>query len=132
LRGARLLVVDDEQGIRDALVRVLGMYGATVRAAGSANDAIACLDTWVPDLIVSDIGMPGRDGYDLVRELRARPPERGGTIPALALTAHAGREARVRAIAAGFQRHLEKPIDAAHLAIAIDELLRMKSVRSAS
>jgi CheY-like chemotaxis protein len=74
--------------------------------------------------------MPDRDGYAFMRELRGRPQDRGGALPALALTAHAGRDARARAIAAGFQRHLEKPIDAAHLAIAIHELLRPEGVRS--
>src|SRR5213075_278676 len=85
-------------------------------SAASVQEALNSLGNSLPDLIVSDIAMPDRDGYDLMRIIRQLPPTRGGELPALALTAHARPEDRLRAIAAGFQEHLCKPI-------ASDELL---------
>jgi signal transduction histidine kinase/CheY-like chemotaxis protein len=122
LKGVRALVVDDEPAARDLCVRMLNEYGAEASAVGSADEALAALDVSVPDVLLGDIGMPGRDGYDLIREIRSRPPERGGRIPAAALTAFASADDRERALAAGYQDHIPKPYEPAHLAAAVARL----------
>jgi CheY-like chemotaxis protein len=85
--------------------------GAKVRAAASASEALAAFREFRPDILVSDIGMPQADGYALLREVRALSPEEGGRIPAVALTAYAHEEDRMRALLAGFQVHVAKPIN---------------------
>jgi PAS domain S-box-containing protein len=122
LRDVRLLVVEDEVDARDLLTTALGQCGAAVTAVGSAAEALDVLETVQPDVLVSDIAMPGVDGHQFLRELRGRPPERGGSVPAVALTAHAGPEDRRRAMDAGFQAHLRKPVDPAELAEVIRRL----------
>jgi len=89
--------------------------GAEVRTAATVRAALETLDGWTPDVLVSDIGMPGEDGYELIRKVRAREPERGGQIPAVALTGYASADDAARSLAAGFQRHMSKPIDLAEL-----------------
>jgi CheY-like chemotaxis protein len=121
LAGLRILVVDDEADARDLLAIRLQQYGADVITAPSAE---AAMDTLArqkprPDLIVSDIAMPGEDGYSLIRRVRAMEPEQGGRIPAIALTAYSRTKDRVQALAAGFQIHIPKPVNAAELAHAI-------------
>jgi signal transduction histidine kinase len=115
LRGLRVLVVEDEDDTRDLLVTALEQCGASVAAAASVADALNRLDEQVPDVLVSDLAMPGEDGFSLIRQVRARPAERGGEVPAAALTAYARAEDRVRSLAAGFQMHVPKPVDPAGL-----------------
>ena len=125
LAGLRILVVDDEADARDLLAIRLQQYGADVIAAASAEAALEALaqQNLRPDLIVSDIAMPGEDGYSLIRRVRAMEPEQGGRIPAIALTAYSRTKDRVQALAAGFQMHMPKPVNAAELAIAITSII---------
>ncbi|MBY0232241.1 MAG: response regulator [Gemmataceae bacterium] len=118
IRGLRVLVVDDEADAREMVSFVLAGAGAEVRTCAGAEEALACLDGFAPDVLVSDIGMPGQDGYALLRQVR----ERGSLVPAVALTAFARAEDRMRALAAGFQMHAAKPIDPAALAHAVRAL----------
>jgi PAS domain S-box-containing protein len=111
LAGRRLLVVDDEPDTREALGFLLSLAGAVVETASSARDALAAIERSRPDVLIADIGMPGEDGYDLIRQVRALPPERGGRIPAIALTAYARPEDRERALAAGYHEHVPKPVE---------------------
>jgi PAS domain S-box-containing protein len=122
LRNLRVLVVDDEPDARDLVSMMLTNYGAEVKTCASAAEALKTLDKWRPDAVVSDIGMPGEDGYDLLRKIRAREPERGGRIPALALTAYARSEDSRQALAAGYQMHIPKPVESDLLAAAIASL----------
>jgi PAS domain S-box-containing protein/excisionase family DNA binding protein len=115
LKDLCVLIVDDEEDARDLLKTVLVQCGAEVRAAASAVEALAVIERERPDVIVCDIGMPGEDGYALIGRVRALPPERGGKTPAVALTAYAREEDRARALAAGFQVHLSKPIQPSKL-----------------
>ncbi len=126
LEGVRVLIVDDEPDTREMLTVMLEECEAEVRAAGSAVDAIAAIDTWVPDVLVSDIGMPGEDGYELINRIRSLPPERGGRVPAIALTAYARFEDRMRE-SAGFQMHVAKPVEPAELVMVIHSLLEFNS-----
>ena len=109
LRGLQVLVVDDDREARERVATALRSVGALVRTAGNAIDALADVDKHPPSVIVSDLEMPGEDGYQLIRRLRALAPEHGGTIPAAALTAHAQPDEVRRALDAGFQRHLPSP-----------------------
>jgi signal transduction histidine kinase/response regulator RpfG family c-di-GMP phosphodiesterase len=112
LEGLRILIVDDEADTRELVQEVLGRQGAEVRTSGSVAEALRTLAAWQADLLVSDIGMPVQDGYELIR--RVRKLDGGGQrgqIPAVALTAYAGAEDIKRALAAGFQTHLAKPVD---------------------
>lgn len=129
LTGVRVLVVDDEADTRSMLAVVLGQCEADVRTASSASEALATLDAhdgWRPDLLVSDIGMPDEDGYSLIKKIRERPTEQGGSIPAVALTAYARLEDRMQALAAGFQIHVAKPVEPAELILVIRSLLDFK------
>jgi PAS domain S-box-containing protein len=131
LEGVRILAVDDEADARDLLRIVLEQCGAEVVTASTAAECLAALETWTPDVVVSDIGMPGEDGYALIAKLRAIAPERGGSIPAVALTAYARSEDRVRLLSAGFQSHVVKPADPAEL-VAVVASLAGKAGRSSS
>ncbi|HVK37844.1 MAG TPA: PAS domain S-box protein [Candidatus Kapabacteria bacterium] len=111
LLGLRIVIVDDEADARDLLTLTLTRNGAEVRCAGCASDALAIIEEWHPDLLVSDLAMPVEDGFSLVERLRGLSSDNGGTMPAIALTAYARLEDRERAIAAGFQEHLAKPVD---------------------
>jgi signal transduction histidine kinase/CheY-like chemotaxis protein len=119
LSGMRLLVVDDEVDTREVLSAMLRQSGAEVRAADSTASALAVLRSWRPDVLISDIGMPVEDGYALLHRLRSLPPEQGGAIPAVALTAYADGQDRQRALEAGFQAHLPKPVESSLLIQAI-------------
>jgi signal transduction histidine kinase/CheY-like chemotaxis protein len=121
--GLRVLVVDDEADARDWIARVLADSGAEVRAASSADEALHCLRSFRPQVLVSDIGMPGRDGYALIREIRMLPDAAASAMPALALTAFARAEDGIRALTAGFQLHLGKPVDEARLLAAVASLV---------
>ncbi len=116
LGGVRVLVVDDEHDTREILSVMLTRYGAEIRTAGSAAEAMEVFNQWRPDVLVSDIGMPIEDGYALIRKIRALPPENGADVPAIALTAYASVQDRQTALAAGFQRHLAKPVEPVALA----------------
>jgi PAS domain S-box-containing protein len=115
LSGTKILVVDDEGDARAMLTRLLEGCGATVRSAASAEEAMTLIGLDRPDLLVSDIGMPGEDGYSLIKRLRAMGSEEGGAIPAVALTAYARSEDRARALLSGFQFHVTKPVEPAEL-----------------
>jgi CheY-like chemotaxis protein len=124
LQGISVLVVDDEPDSNEALQTLLGSRGAEVRVAGSARQALEILDGWRPDLVVSDIGMPGEDGYALLQQIRARPAARGGNVPAIALTAYARVDDRIRILRAGFRMHLVKPIDPGELIAVVAAVAR--------
>ncbi len=123
LFGLRILAVDDHADARDLIATSLERYGATVTTAASAREALDIVAAERPHVLIGDIGMPDEDGYALIRKLRARPEQQGGSTPAIALTAYARREDRDRAIDAGFQVHLSKPIDDADLAQAVASLM---------
>jgi CheY-like chemotaxis protein len=123
LRGVRVLVVDDEHDTREVLSVMLSRYGSEVRAAGSVAEALEVFGQWVPDVLVSDIGMPEEDGYALIEKIRALPQEDGADVPAIALTAFAAAQDKERALAAGFQRHLAKPIEPVALAKNVARIL---------
>jgi signal transduction histidine kinase/CheY-like chemotaxis protein len=118
LTGIWVLVVDDDTDSREFIAFVLEQLGAQVSAVTSAGEAIAFLEQSQPNILLSDIGMPNMDGYMLMRQIRAMPPEQGGQILAIALTAYAGEIDRQQALAAGFQHHLAKPVEP-------DELVKM-------
>jgi len=122
LDGVHAFIVDDEPDARDLLQRVLEDQGATVTAFESADAALAAVAASRPTVIVSDIGMPGTDGYQMIRTLRATET-RESRIPALALTAFARAEDRKRALVAGFQAHLAKPFDVAELVLLVADLV---------
>jgi signal transduction histidine kinase/CheY-like chemotaxis protein len=123
--GVGVLIVDDETDARELLVVMLQEYGARVRAVGSAEAALKILDGdgFMADVLVSDVGMPGTDGFALVREIRSRASERVRKLPAIAVTAYANPEDRVRALVAGYQNHVPKPVDANVLAASIAKLV---------
>lgn len=124
LSGVQILLVDDQADVREFFTFALEQYGATVTAAESATQALEILVQSKPDILLSDIGMPFMDGYMLLREVRKLPPEQGGQIPAIALTAYAGEINYNQAMAAGFQKHLPKPVELGDLATAIVNLIR--------
>jgi CheY-like chemotaxis protein len=124
LSGIRLLVVDDDPDARELLASILKQSGAELVTADSTTQAIDCYNTEKPDLLISDIEMPGEDGYSLIRKIRKIESEQGGWMPAIALTAHARAEDRVRALAAGFQSHVAKPVEPAELVATISSLTR--------
>ena len=119
LKGARVLLVDDEADTRETLARLLERQGARVRVAASALAALQTLDVFEPQLLISDIGMPGTDGYSLLGQIRARCPD----LPAIALTAYTAPTDIERARAAGFERHLAKPVEPRELFAAAGDLL---------
>lgn len=128
LDGIRVMIVEDERDAREVLVAMLEHRGAVVLAASSAAEAVNVLahstNGSMPDVLVSDIGMPGEDGFDLITRIRAMKPEQGGRIPAIALTAYARAEDRARVLAAGFQRHVAKPVEPSLLATTVANLAR--------
>jgi CheY-like chemotaxis protein len=122
LEGIRVLVVDDEADTLELLRTILAQCGAEVTVAATAREALEALEQAPFDVLVSDIVMPEEDGYGLIRRIRALDVERGGRIPALALTAYARIEDRAEALAAGYQQHAAKPIEPAELAAAVATL----------
>jgi PAS domain S-box-containing protein len=122
LDGVSALVVDDEADARELIQRVLEKQGASVTLAGSAEEALRMLETYQPDVLISDIGMPGMDGYQFMKRMRAGETSQRRT-PALALTAFARADDRKHAILAGYQAHLSKPFDMAELAIVVAGLV---------
>ena len=122
LNGMRVLIVDDEADARELVTVMLAHCGAEMKAASSSGEALEIIENWKPDVLIADIGMPVEDGYGLITRLRALPIERGGNTPALALTAYAGTEDRLRALSAGYQVHLSKPVDRVELAAIVARL----------
>ena len=125
LEGLRVLVVDDEADTRQWIAIVLEESGAEVIAVGSVEEALEAIEQHRPDVLVSDIGMPGVDGYALIRKIRELEPQMGGTIPAVALTGYAREEDYTKALAEGFQLHVAKPIRAAELVAVVTSLAKM-------
>lgn len=123
LDGVHVLLVEDDDDTRKLLGTMLKRHGAKVTATKSAAEGLSMFSGDVPDILISDIGMPDQDGYDFIRKLRALPPEKGGQTPAIALTGYASRKDRERALAAGYHRHIAKPIEQADLVAAIAALV---------
>jgi CheY-like chemotaxis protein len=117
------MIVDDEADAREVLATVLSVCGADVIVATSASEALMLLGRDVPDVLVSDINMPGQDGYVLIGKVRALPDSEGGAVPAVALTAATTMEDRLRALEAGFQIHIAKPVQPAELAAVVATLV---------
>jgi predicted PurR-regulated permease PerM/ActR/RegA family two-component response regulator len=124
LSGVTVAVVDNDEEVRTSVVSLLEQAGAEVFFARSGLEALALLEASRPDVILSDLAMPEMDGLDLIRLIRALPPERGGTIPAAAVTGYSTDEDRARSLAAGFQEHLSKPVDAEALISTVQRLAR--------
>jgi CheY-like chemotaxis protein len=120
--GMRVLIVEDDVETRDILAAILERAGFSYRVANRASEALSVLDDWLPDVIVSDIGMPDMDGNQFVQQLRSRPAAQGGQIPALALSAFARAEDRELALRSGYQAHVAKPVDPEDLVKAITSL----------
>jgi len=122
LEGLKVLVVDDDADARQLLAEILSRCGAHVRTAASASRALEVLGLWLPHVLLSDIGMPGGDGFALIEQVRALPVESGGAVPAAALTAYASAEDRARVLSSGYQAHLAKPVEPAGLSALVAEL----------
>jgi PAS domain S-box-containing protein len=123
LAGLSILIVDDDLDVRQLLAAVLEQCGARVTSVSSSAEAIAVLDSGaLPDVLLSDLGMPQEDGYTLIRKVRARRPEHGGRIPAAALTAYSGSQDRQRALRAGYHIHVVKPIEPSELVAVVASL----------
>ena len=126
LAGILVLAVDDDADALQLIRRVLEDCGAKVLMATSAREALELLVRDRPDMLLSDIGMPGEDGYELIRKVRAIAPDAGGRTPAAALTAFARAEDRTRALRAGYQTHLAKPVEPAELTAVVASLATRK------
>ncbi|HEX2645312.1 MAG TPA: ATP-binding protein [Thermoanaerobaculia bacterium] len=126
LAGVRVLAVDDDADARYLLTNVLEKCGAKVRTCSSVREALAALEEEMPDILISDIGMPEESGYDLIKEFRAREAERGQRVPAVALTAYARVEDRLQALMAGYNMHVPKPVEPTELVVVIASLVPSK------
>ena len=122
LDGLRVLIVDDDADARELIEVILLQFGAETKVAKSAREALEVLEDWKPDAIVSDVGMPYEDGYTLIQQVRALDPERGGLIPAIALTGYGRPQDRLQLLAAGYQVHLSKPVELMQLVDSIAEI----------
>ncbi|WP_298904336.1 response regulator [uncultured Nostoc sp.] len=125
LAGLRVLVVDDQADTRNFLSFMFEEYGASATAVASVDEALAVIEQAKADILISDIGMSEQDGYTLIRKLRSLEPEKGGRIPAIALTAYTREEDRLEALRAGFQQHLSKPIDPTKLIAMVVNVLKL-------
>ncbi len=123
LDGVRVLIVDDEANAREASSELLSSHGAEVKSAGSAKEGFHIFNQFKPHILVSDIAMPGEDGYSLIKKVRALSHMAGGNTPALAMTAYAGQEDIKNALSAGYQAHLAKPVDGDHFLNSIAKLV---------
>jgi CheY-like chemotaxis protein/two-component sensor histidine kinase len=129
LEGLKVLVVDDERDTRELIREVLKECGSEVITSSSAEEAFTALQEQKPDILITDLGMPDEDGYSLISKIRALPSERGGQIPAAALTAYARAEDRLRVLRSGFQFHLPKPVDSAELVSVVASLAGRRSYK---
>ena len=127
LYGLKILVVDDDKDTRELLEWVLTRAGAQVVAAESAKAAMEALEKERPHILVSDIAMPEEDGLSLMRRIRAMPRERGGRIPAVALTAHSMVQDRLQSLRAGFQSHVPKPVVPEELVEVVTSIVHLRS-----
>jgi CheY-like chemotaxis protein len=125
LSGLRILVVDDDSDSREVIAAELLQCGANTILSDSADDAVEKVETFKPDVIVADIGMPGEDGYSMMRKIRNSPDEQIRLTPAIALTAYAGDGNRQRALDAGYQKHIPKPAEPPELVLAIAGVARL-------
>jgi CheY-like chemotaxis protein len=126
LKGIAVLVVDDNDDGREMLAAVLRGYGAKVRSVSTAREALTLVANSTYDVLISDVGMPETDGYELIRRIRMSAEKTTNQMPAIAITAYANPEDRIRAVVAGFQAHLPKPVDAATVAVTIVGLVSAK------
>jgi PAS domain S-box-containing protein len=124
LDGVRVLVVDDEPDTRELLKVGLENCGAEVTVAASVADALRAIERAAPDVLISDIGMPDEDGYDLIRQVRRSAAKDGGRVPAIALTAYARVEDRLKALRSGYHMHVPKPVELAELITVVDSLVK--------
>jgi CheY-like chemotaxis protein len=127
LDGLRVLVVDDEADTRELLKQGLEYCGANVKCVGTAEEPLDLVTSTVPDILISDIGMPVVDGYDLIKQVRGLPPDRGGKIPAIALTAYTRTEDRLQSLRAGYDMHVPKPVELAELVAVAATVVRRKN-----
>ena len=123
LDDVHVLLVEDDDDSRKLLSTMLKRHGARVTSTKSAAEALSVFSSEIPDLLISDIGMPDQDGYEFIRKLRALPREKGGQTPAIALTGYASRKDRDRALAAGYHQHIAKPIEQTEMITAIAALV---------
>ncbi|TMA11325.1 MAG: response regulator [Deltaproteobacteria bacterium] len=122
ISGLRVLVLEDDEGTRESLAEILAVAGASVRAVATVKEGMHALSEFTPDVVLSDLAMPGEDGFSFISRVRSLPPERGGRTPAAALSALASTEDRQHALDAGFQMHLPKPVDIDVLFLALARL----------
>ena len=128
LYGLKILVVDDDVDTRELIEWVLKRVGAEVTAVGSSREALESLEREKPHILVSDIARPEDDGYELLRKIRALPPERGGRIPAIALTAHSLVQDRLQSLRAGFQSHVPKPVVPEELVEVVTSVVHLRNL----
>ena len=126
LNGVRALVVDDDRETRELVIAALRQCGAVVSAAAGAAEALEQFGEANPDVVIADLKMPQMDGYTFIQAVRSRPRHRGGSTPALALTAHASAAHRLKALRAGFQIHLSKPVEPYELAMVVASLVQRR------
>src|SRR5262249_13802990 len=122
LAGVRILIVDDDPNAVELNEQILTQAGGEVQRSAGGNEALPLLRHWLPDVLVSDIEMPGGDGYSLIRRVRALEPDRGGKTPAVALSAYGRPEDRVRSLMAGFNFHVSKPVEPSELVTIVASL----------
>jgi CheY-like chemotaxis protein len=122
LEGLRVLIVDDELDARELVTIMLERGGAQMKSACCSNEGIEIIRTWRPHVLIADIGMPDEDGYGFIKRVRELTDEQGGRTPAVALTAYARAEDRLRALSAGYQRHLSKPVNRVELSAVVAKL----------
>jgi signal transduction histidine kinase/ActR/RegA family two-component response regulator len=122
IAGLRILAIDDQPDTLDMLRTMLVRQGALVETAGSVDEGLSLFERWRPDVIVADIGMPGKDGYAFIESVRALPERQGGRTPAVALTAFARVDDRIRALRSGYQMHLAKPVEPDELIVVVASL----------
>ena len=127
LKGIRIVLAEDDDDAREALRLALEARGASLRCVNDGTSALAAIRERPPDVVISDIAMPGEDGHAFLKKLRALPPKRGGRTPAVALTAFQGRDARLASVHAGFHYHLTKPFDPDKLVEILVGLVRLTS-----
>ncbi|PYQ13559.1 MAG: hypothetical protein DMF80_14900 [Acidobacteria bacterium] len=126
LYGLKILVVDDDVDTRELIEWVLRRVGAEVTSVGSAREALEALEREKPHILVTDIAMPEEDGHSLLKKIRALPPERGGRIPAVALTAHSLVQDRLQSLRAGFQSHVPKPVVPEELVEVVASIIHLR------